>query len=97
MTMLVAVRLNPWLDPHYWRWRRVRERRTVAMIACMQCRHQLLAAVYSVAKNRRPAPSTARGNVVEVFSPSALTDSLNPEPDRKNRNEKALAVSISPF
>ena len=51
--MLVAVVSTPGRIL-YWRWRRVRERRTVAMIACMQCRHKLLAAVYSVAKNRRP-------------------------------------------
>jgi transposase len=50
MPVLVAVRLNPWLRlllapaPS-------RKAAKVAMIACM---HKLLAAVYSVAKNRQP-------------------------------------------
>jgi transposase len=51
MPVLVAVRLNPWLHAYYWRLRRAGKRPKVAMIACM---HKLLAAVYSVAKNRRP-------------------------------------------
>jgi len=51
MPVLVAVRLNPWLRAYYWRLRRVGKRPKVAMIACM---HKLLAAIYSVAKNRRP-------------------------------------------
>jgi transposase len=51
MPVLVAVRLNPWLRAYYWRLRRAGKRPKVAMIACM---HKLLAAVYSVAKHRRP-------------------------------------------
>jgi hypothetical protein len=51
--MLVAVVSTPGRIL-YWRWRRVRERPTVAMIACMQCMHKLLAGVYGVAKNGRP-------------------------------------------
>jgi transposase len=50
MPVLVAVRLNPWLRAYYSRLRRAGKRPKVAMIACM---HKLLAAVYSVAKNRR--------------------------------------------
>ena len=42
---------NPWLRAHYWRLRRVGKRPKVAMIACM---HKLLAAVYSIARHRRP-------------------------------------------
>lgn len=51
MPVLVAVRLNPWLRAYYFRLRSVGKRPKVAMIATM---HKLLAAVYSVAKNRRP-------------------------------------------
>jgi transposase len=51
MPVLVAVRLNPWLRAHYWRPRHAGKPPKVAMIACM---HKLLAAIYSVAKNRRP-------------------------------------------
>jgi hypothetical protein len=51
MPVLVAVRLNPWLRAYYFRLRSAGKRPKVAMIATM---HKLLAAVYSVAKNRRP-------------------------------------------
>jgi transposase len=51
MPVLVAVRVNPWLHAYYWRLRRAGKRPKVAMVACM---HKLLAAVYSVAKPRRP-------------------------------------------
>ncbi len=51
MPVLVGVRLNPWLRAYYLRLRSAGKRPKVAMIACM---HKLLAAVYSVAKNRRP-------------------------------------------
>jgi hypothetical protein len=59
MPVLVAVRLTPWLRAYYWHLRRVGKRPKVAMIACM---HKLLAAIYSVAKNRRPF-------VAKVFAP----------------------------
>jgi hypothetical protein len=61
--MLVAVRLNPCLHSYYWCRRRVRERPTVAMIACMQCINKLLAAVYIVAKTvgRSKRSSRQRG------------------------------------
>jgi len=49
--VLVAIRFNPWLRAYYQRLRAVGRRPKVAIIACM---HKLLAAVYSVAKNRRP-------------------------------------------
>ncbi len=51
MPVLVAIRVNPWLRAYYQRLRAVGKRPKVAIIACM---HKLLAAVYSVAKNRRP-------------------------------------------
>jgi len=51
MPVLVAIRVNPWLRAYYQRLRAVGKRPKVAIVACM---HKLLAAVYSVAKNRRP-------------------------------------------
>jgi hypothetical protein len=51
MPVLVAIRVNLWLGAYYRRLREAGKRPKVAMIACM---HKLLAAIYSVAKNRRP-------------------------------------------
>jgi transposase len=51
MPVLVAIRLNPWLRTYYQRLRAAGKRPKVAMIAAM---HKLVAAIYSVAKNRRP-------------------------------------------
>jgi hypothetical protein len=51
MPIVVAVRLNPWLSAYYRRLRAAGKRPKVAMIAAM---HKLLAAIYSVAKHRRP-------------------------------------------
>jgi len=51
MPVLVGIRVNPWLRAHYHRLRAAGKRPKVAMIACMR---KLLAAVYSVAKRRRP-------------------------------------------
>jgi transposase len=51
MPVLVGIRVNRWLRAHYQRLRGVGKRPKVAMIACM---HKLLAAIYSVARNRRP-------------------------------------------
>jgi transposase len=51
MPVLVAVRRNPWLRHHY---QRLRARGKLAKVALIACMRKLLAAVYSVAKNRRP-------------------------------------------
>lgn len=51
MPTLTAVRVNPWLKMHYERLRAHGKVPKVALVACMR---KLLAAVYSVAKNRRP-------------------------------------------
>ncbi len=51
MPVVVAVRHNPWLSAYYQRLRAAGKRPKVAMIAAM---HKLLAAIYSVAKHRRP-------------------------------------------
>jgi transposase len=51
MPVLVAIRLNPWLRTYYQRLRAAGKRPKVAMIAAM---HKLVAAIYSVAKYRRP-------------------------------------------
>ena len=51
MTTLSAVQRNPWLRGHYERLRRNGKLPKVALVAVMR---KLLAAVYSVAKNRRP-------------------------------------------
>jgi len=62
MPTLTAIRKNPWLRAHYERWRAAGKLPKVALVAAM---HKLLAAVYSVAKNRRafvprlPAPTEA--------------------------------------
>lgn len=63
MPVLVAVRVNPWLHAYYWRLRRAGKRPKVAMIACM---HKLFAAIYSVAKHRRPfVPGYPRGTALQ--------------------------------
>lgn len=54
MPVLVAVRHNPWLRHHYQRLRAKGKLAKVALIACMR---KLIAAIYSVAKNRRPFES----------------------------------------
>ena len=51
MPVLGAVRRNPWLRHHYLRLRANGKLAKVALIACMR---KLLAAIYSVAKHRRP-------------------------------------------
>ena len=51
MPVIVAIRINPWLNAYYRRLRAGGKRPKVAIIACM---HKLLAAVYSVALHRRP-------------------------------------------
>lgn len=51
MPTLSAVRRNPWLRAYYQRLRAAGKLPKVALVACMR---KLLAAIYSVAKNRRP-------------------------------------------
>jgi transposase len=51
MPTLVAVRINPRLRSHYQRFRAGGKPPKLALVACMR---KLLAAVYSVARNRRP-------------------------------------------
>jgi transposase len=51
MPTLVAVNRNPWLRAYYQRLRAAGKLPKVALIAAMR---KLLAAIYSVAKNRRP-------------------------------------------
>jgi transposase len=63
MPVLVAVRLNPWLHAYYYRLRGAGKLPKVAMIAAMR---KLLAAVYSIAKYRRPF-------VFNSFSPPTVT------------------------
>lgn len=48
---LVAVRFNPWLKAFY---ERLRTRGKLAKVALIAAMHKLLAAIYSVAKHRRP-------------------------------------------
>jgi len=51
MPTLVAVRRNAWLKAHYQRLLARGKLPKVALIACMR---KLLAAIYAVAKNRKP-------------------------------------------
>jgi len=51
MPTLSAVRVNPWLHAYYQRLRAAGKPAKVALVAVI---HKLLAAVYSVAKHRRP-------------------------------------------
>lgn len=51
MPTLSAVRHNPWLKAHYERLISRGKPRKVALVACLR---KLLAAIYSVAKNRKP-------------------------------------------
>ena len=51
MPTLVAVRFNPWLKAFY---ERLRARGKLAKVALIAAMHKLLAAIYSVAKHRRP-------------------------------------------
>jgi transposase len=51
MPVIVGIRVNPWLSAYYRRLRAAGKRPKVAIIAAM---HKLLAAIYSVAKHRRP-------------------------------------------
>jgi transposase len=51
MPTLVAVRINPWLRAHYQRLCDAGKPPKLALVACMR---KLLAAVYSVALNRKP-------------------------------------------
>ena len=51
MPTLVAVRINPWLRAHYQRLCSAGKPPKLALVACMR---KLLAAVYSVARSRRP-------------------------------------------
>lgn len=51
MPTLVAVRINPWLRAHYQRLCAAGKPPKLALVACMR---KLLAAVYSVARSRRP-------------------------------------------
>jgi transposase len=51
MPTLTAIRLNPWLRGYYQRLLAVHEAPKQALVAVMR---NLLIAVYSVAKNRRP-------------------------------------------
>jgi transposase len=51
MPVVVGIRVNPWLRAYYRRLRAAGKRPKVAIIAAM---HKLLAAIYSVAKHRRP-------------------------------------------
>ena len=51
MPTLVAVRINPWLRPHYERLVAAGKRPKVAILACMR---KLLGAVYAVARDRQP-------------------------------------------
>ena len=50
MPTIVATRFNPWLKAHYQRLRARGKPAKVAFVACMR---KLVAAIYSVAKNRR--------------------------------------------
>jgi transposase len=60
MPTLVAVRKNPWLRGHYERLLAAGKRPKVAIVACMR---KLLAAIYSVARSRRPfVPNLARAS-----------------------------------
>ncbi|MEX5216823.1 MAG: IS110 family transposase [Nitrospira sp.] len=51
MPTLSAVRFNPWLKAFY---ERLRTRGKLAKVALIAAMHKLLAAIYSVAKHRRP-------------------------------------------
>jgi transposase len=51
MPTLSAVRVNPWVRAYYQRLRAVGKPAKVALVAAMR---KLLAAVYSVARHRRP-------------------------------------------
>jgi transposase len=67
MPTLSAVRVNPWLRAYYQRLRAAGKPAKVALVAVMR---KLLAAVYSVAKHRRPftlppvSPPVAGGAVI---------------------------------
>ena len=51
MPTLTAIRVNPWLHAHY---QHLLARGKLPKVAIMACMRKLLAAVFSVAKNRRP-------------------------------------------
>jgi transposase len=55
MTTLSALQRNPWLRAHYQRLRTNGKLPKVALVAAMR---KLLAAVYYVARNRRPFTSS---------------------------------------
>jgi transposase len=58
MPTLTAARRNPWLRRHYERWRAAGKVPKVALTACMR---KPLAAVYAVARDRRPFEPRAPG------------------------------------
>jgi transposase len=62
MPTLSAVRVNPWVRSYYQRLRAVGKPAKVALLAAMR---KLLAAVYSVAKHRRPF------TLAPIFPPAA--------------------------
>jgi transposase len=65
MTVLGAVRRNPWLRGHYERLLARGKLRKVALVACM---HKLLIAVHWVARHRRPFIAAPAAQSAEVLA-----------------------------
>jgi hypothetical protein len=68
MPTLAGIRCNPWLHRYYWRLRAEGKRPKVALLVTM---HKLLAAIYSVAKQRRPFVLSL---VRSSFPPAAVAE-----------------------